>query len=369
MNQRQPSLLWHEAKGVWYVKYTIRDSLGNLRPKWVYFGPDKKLAQEGYDREMLAWREHRNRRNAELRTRPTVRRERMRVADVVDKFYDARETRGRSPLTLAFLRNSLRRFLGVYGDQDAGVLCLRNLQDFHAWLCRIKPEKGRQKGGKTPPERLSDKTIAHELASVKSLCRWAAAMGFMQPMALDLIQPPDLPDPRPRGYTLADAKRMHRLAPEHLKPYILMTWLTACRPTEAVRLGLGLFDWLDDREEVPANQQRARERWGLAKLHHKASKTPNRIILFSPAALTALARIDGRYRRTDSYSTACDRHCDGMRPHFLRHGSAQYMGQRLRAARADVDTVLGHVPSRVSRAYQPIDWKALRALVARIPSL
>lgn len=362
MNQNQPALLWHEHRQRYYCKYTCYDESGQLRPKWVYFSADKEASQRAYDQEMLQWREHRTARNEEIRNQPRTRRQRKLLGDVIKEFYQAREIQGRSVYTLAHLRNSLRRFAAIYAEWDATAFAVGNLQDFKAYLVKLKP-------------KLSAKTIDHELAAAKAVLRWGAHMGYIRPIMLDVVELLPVPRPRPKGYALADAKRMHQLAPDHLKPWIQLTWLTLCRPTETIRLIQGLGDWVDDDGDAAVPRGVVRDRYRVFKLAWGHSKTPNRFIVFSRRALSALDQAEPRYSRTDSFSTACARIEDesgepaGYRPHFLRHGAATYLHKIAGVDRATVDLALGHVLSRVSETYQPIDFAVLRQTVDRIPSL
>lgn len=363
MNQNQPALLWHDHKKVWYTKYSRYDDQDEYRPRWSYFTPSKAESQPLYDSEMAVWREHRNRRNAEVRSQPRIKPTTGRiVGDVIKEFLVVKAASGRSHYTIRHLSYSLGRFSGIYSTWDAAAFDIQCLQSFKVFLSKIAP-------------KLSNKTIDHELAAAKAIARWGCGMGYFRPMMLDVIELLPVEETDPKGYTLKEARTMYRLAPVFLKPWIDLTWLTMCRPTETVRITQGLGDWCDDYGKVATNQATARKRFGVFKLKFGHSKTSNRYIVFSQQALRAMERAEPRYSRTDSFSTACARIVDksgepvGYRPHFLRHGCATYLNRSEGADRAIVDLALGHTPGRVSLTYQPREFEALRRLMNAVPSL
>jgi integrase len=317
MNTRKPKLSWHRASRRYYVRY---------RGKCHYLGRDIAAARTAYDEHMVEWATWRAQRNAQLILRPTPN---PTIADVYDRFLRSREPEV-APETLLHYRSHLRRFTALYRAWPAANISAVNLQALRQDLITMG---------------LAARSVNHEINAIKTMMRWAIDLALIPPINLRAVRTLRLDAPPVRGYSLAEVRHMIKRAPSRLKSWIRVNWLTAARPMEVLRLVFKQGEWIEQ---------------GVFTLTR--GKTLNRHLVCSELALRHLKRCRPIYHYLNSYGQAC-RRATGLTPHPLRHGAATHLAQ-LGVPRTTIDAILGHLPSRTSRTYQPIDWQSLRESVS-----
>jgi len=323
---KAPPKLHQHHRGQFFVKYAGQRH-------WL--GSDKKVAQIEYADHLRRWGEWKSKK-AETRVR-VLPGGPKRIVDVYDAFIDQRRACVTS-YTTVFYEGSLRRFIAVYGRYPADMVRVGEILAFRSDLLSMG---------------LARKTVNHEIGAIKTLMQWGAGMEFMPALPLQAIKALSLPPVPKKGYKLADVRKMMAKAEDKLKPWIAVNWLTMARPMEMVRLVAreGVFE---SKGVFRFNESKTSTRSG----------EPRHLVL-SDLALKWLGKSEPLYSRLDSYSRSVRRACGAGGPHPLRHGAASHL-HSLGVDRVTVDLILGHLPSRVSRSYVPIDWPALRPTVSRL---
>lgn len=345
MITRQPRMCFDKTLQRWYVKW------GGKR-RWL--STDRDEAEVLYAEEIAAWAKWQADRAVERAERLRLRPNRVsRIADLYAHFINAREQDGAAPLTLRFYNASLRRFLRLWGDVSPDLFGTQQLHVFREHLlgCGLNP-----------------KTIAHELNCIRTLFTWGADLEFCGPKNLRGCRNPAVPPrQKPKGWTPAQLRRIIKKLPERVKPWAVTQYACAARPSEIIRLVHEQGEWVERgvfRLEVSKSEWR--------------SKQPRHLVL-SAWALSWLKKCEPDFSTLSSYRNAFgvrrvrDRETGTQRsvcvvpggPHPLRHTAASHL-LRSGVDRADVDLVLGHLPTRVSLTYAPPEWQALRRLAARL---
>lgn len=321
MNDRQPQLSWHAASGQWFCKWN---------GQWHYFGADKAIADVLYAESMVErakWR-----LSVTRAAGPRRRGRRISVWELYDRFIHAKQAEHR-PVTVQFYRGSLRRFVALHKLAPAAAINAMDIQAFKEELLRLA---------------FARKTVNHEVACIKTMIQWGIDLDLLPPVNLHGVRLLKLDPPPAKGYTLAEMRQRFLDLPTRYKPLWAVNWLTACRPSELVRVINGQGDW---------------PRPWLFRPHEK--KTAGRHIVFSKLALIWLRRCAPIVSRPDTYSLGVRRHCAPGGPHPLRHGAASHLAQ-LGVDRREIDFLLGHLPPRVSQTYVPADYSALLPTASRL---
>ena len=306
-----------------------RDHKGQNIVKWGgrvhYLGVDKARAQVKYAQEIVKWAQWR----AERTRVPARPRTLITVFELYERYLAAKKGQ-RAEQTILHIKNSLRRFLITFSTMPAESIRPVVLQDFKQSLGKLA---------------LAPRTINHEIAAAKAMLRYGWRMELIPVVDLGIVEPIPLPRPKPKGYTPAQVKAMIYKAPPYLACWIELHWNLMARNMEMIRV-------VGDAGEWP-------EPW---LFRPDQAKTGGRHLVFSNHSLTLLDVCEPRYTRMDSYGTACGRAC-GCYPHAIRHGAAQYLHSQ-GVGRAEIDQALGHLPSRVSVTYNPVEYEPLRATMS-----
>lgn len=319
-----PKLRFRPDRGFWFVKWGGRVH---------YLGRDKAEARRRYHQQIREWSEWREARDG--RRFPPMSKA-NRVIDLAERFLETKEAEG-GRQRRQFYENHLRRFINAFARVRGDSIRAADLAALKTDMIR---------GGYHP------KTVAHDLSAVKSLFRWAAGMELIPAVSLDFVRADPLPPTVDKSLTLAQVREMMKRAPTHIEAWLRINYYALMRPSEVIRVVHGQGVW--------------EEAW-LFRCHGKSSGRSSefRRIVFSDAALSWLGRCEPRWSRQDTYYQAVARACGPGGPHPLRHSAATHLSQ-LGVGRTEIDLLLGHLPSRVSRSYVRIDWRSLRQTVARL---
>lgn len=337
-----------------------------------YFGTDFARAQatfldpaSDHAGSLARWLEWRARRAGRARSRPPKR---LTVAALLEAFLehysDERREGARS-----YHAKHLRRFANAFGPIFCDELDAAALLAFRSDLMR-------DEAGYAP------RTIAHDLGAVKTMLSWGAdnLPGQVPQLNLRAVRKPRLPPPRPSPLDPATVRRFIEhceRADPRLGPWLRVNYLTFARPSEVVRLVAGSGVW---EPAVGAGGgsggggvvDRAIFRLYESKSYH-ATGEPRRLVV-SDGARMWLECCRPHWSRLDSYSAAVRRCLGPSRvrppwlpsgPRVLRHSAASNL-HRLGVERSACDLLLGHLPSRVSLTYNPIDWRALWESAGRL---
>ncbi len=318
-----------------------RHQSGNFFVRWGgrdrYFGHDPAVAQQRYLTDpadgLPAWKRWKDGKAKQRERRQTAGK--MTVSELAERFLDSRAIEGGDERR-EYYRKHLRRFLLAHGLFRVEFIR-------QAWLQRIKDDL--LKDGKAP------RTVNHDIQAVKTCLQWAMDHELIEPVNLRGVKKVPVGAVRSKARTRGDCIRQMLKASADLRPWLVVNYLTAARPIEIVRAVNGHGSWIER---------------GVLEVPNKSgwkSGQP-RCLLFSAEAFAWLRKCEPFWTRLDSYSTATRRET-GAGPHTLRHSAATHL---LSAGvhRSDVDSLLGHYPSRVSLTYQGMPWRVLRRLAARL---
>ncbi len=339
---RTPGLSHLKSRDLFYVRWG-----GKVR----YLGRDKDEARKLYARELVAWAEWREKRDARVKAAYRAS-DPITVHKLYARFMESKDAEC-SAYTVSFYRCALRRFTQWFGHRPAEIVDAAALQAFKEQLHRTQcrdPNRRNTRTGEllTTGRRLSKKTIAHDIGAVKTLIQYGINFCDLPAVNLAAVKPPRLDPPTKKGYTLAQAQRMVTQCPDHLAPFVRINWLTLARPEEVCRLARREGEFIEPY---------------VFRLTQ--SKVGARHLILNKQAMKELAKCEGdRYCDHRSYRRAVNRHTERT-PHPLRHGAAQQLA-KLKVDRATIDLILGHAPSVVSRTYNPIDFRALRRSLERL---
>lgn len=324
MNQKPPALHLHSS-GHYFCKWGGR---------FHYFGKNKTQARAQYLQSLQAWAEWRANRNA--RRFPPMSKAHT-VLDLVERFLEYKTTEGGKGRRRHY-ENHLRRFNAAFHGVRADMIRAVHLHALKEDMIRA---------GYHP------KTINHDLSSVRSLFNWASALELVPAVNLSVVRTLPLPPAPDKAMTPEAVQDMVDKAGAKLAPWLAVTYLAMLRPSETVKV---------------VNQQGEWEEFWLFRLHHGKVDYRSgefRRIVFSTAALYWLSRCEPFWTRQDSFYRATERAGLSGGPHPLRHSAATHLAQR-GVARSEIDLLLGHLPPRVSRIYDRIDWQPLRPKVGRL---
>ena len=311
---------------------------GRFMVKWGrkkhYLGRDPVEARKLYAESITEWATW---RESVARAQQNTPGKKLLVTDLVDLFLNAKGLEG-GPDLAAYYRKHLRRFNGAFGGHLAADIRVGDLQSLKDTMLRA---------GYKP------KTINHDVIGVKAMFTWGSDLEHIPPVNLRGCRALPLGPPRDRSMTVEEVRDMIDRATDVLKPWLRVGYLALLRPTETIRLVHRQGDWTEP---------------GIFRLDHGKndlrSKQPRHLVL-SDLALEYLEDCKPVWSRLDSYSQAVRAACGRGGPHPLRHSGATHL-IRLGVNRADVDLLLGHLPSRVSLTYAPIAWQPLRKKVGRL---
>jgi integrase len=334
MPSKKPKMCWDKTLARFYVKWA-----GKRR--WL--ARDEREARRIYAQQIAAWAQWVAEREAQRYEAFALQPQRApTIAELFSEFLAAKTVDGVSDYTISFYLNSLRRFLNRWGDYPPDAFQVQNLL---SW------KKDLDKLGRHP------KTITHELNSIRTLFQWGADLQFCSARSLRGCRNPIVPErTTAKGWTKAQLRAIVETLPERVKPWAIVQYAGALRPSEVIRLVGQEGDWLDK---------------GIFEL--EVSKTTKRWLVLSDWALEWLNRCEPRFTRLDSYRNAF-----GVQrkrgesslvisggPHRLRHTAATHLLRR-EEERPSVNLILGHVPREQSRKYAPTVWRPLRRLAGRL---
>lgn len=339
MNTKMPSLRRHQS-GQWITKWGGQTH---------YLGHDDAAAQAAYIKSLTEWSKWRESRDQKRATKKTA----WSVAEIAKEFMKNKEAEG-GPDRRRYYSNHLRRFVAVYGNVRADAIRAGDLNEVKLDMMRAKV---RDSGGRLV-RQFGNSNIRHDLTAVKSMFRWAAGMELIPPLSLDFVKVPERDETPDKSYSPDEAWGFIRSVPEDLGHWLALQYLTLMRPSEVVRVVAGQGEWVEPwlfRPHVYKMKWRTRE---------------PRMIVFSDAALSYLRHCRPIWSRYDTYYQATRRAVagtdyEGYAPHPLRHSGSTHLGQ-LGVSREDIDLLLGHLPSYVSRTYNRTFWQRLRAPADRI---
>lgn len=300
------------------------------------FGRDPDKAMERYIEMLKVWRQWQANRTAALAILPT---ERITVLSLVEQFIASKEAGGDHEALLvgAYYRKHLKRFLHQYSTAHAGDIRVKDLQLL---------KEAMQKGG------FANKTVNHDLTAVKGMLQFGMDMENIPPFNLRGCKNLPTGPVQHKALPVAEVRKIIHGAPIKVGAWLAVNYLTVARPSEVIRVVHQQGEWTET---------------GIFQLDRGKTDLRARLkrhLVFSPAALRWLSKCEPVWSRLDSYSSAV-RKCVGVGPGVLRHSAATHLLQA-GAARADVDLLRGHYPSRVSLIYGQIPWQPLRKTSARL---
>jgi site-specific recombinase XerD len=304
-----------------------------------------------------------------------------------------------SPRTYEYYRKHLSRALNLWG----ALPLLRHDRLTRSMQCTVgAPElealkEDMRRPCEARPRGYDPVTVNHDIVAVKRLFNYAEEREFIpknrcaKVRRLPVEPPRDKSIPAPVirvcmvGVCLQGAgarcllptrkQRPPTAADPNLAAWLELTYYALLRPSETVKVvhREGSFEdryIVTDGElgaDVHGRPIRGGE-CGVFRLHtsktSKRSQTPRRVLL-SPRAMLALGSASPAWPDLESYLRAVTRLCGPGGPHPLRHSGATHLGLAGVAAE-DIDSILGHLRTRVSRTYNPGTWRPLIARAARL---
>jgi integrase len=322
---RRPPGLRQHTTGVWFCHWDGRNH---------YFTKDRSQSEALYAESLRGWAEWRARRPHSDHGGRSVS-----VEGLALKFLEYKEATG-GKRRRGYYWNHLQRFVAVFGNVRADLVRARDLQALKVDMVR---------GGYHP------KTVSHDLGCVKSLFRWGVGMEMIGPVSLDFVRADPLPPPQPRVLEPEDVALMVGKVPPELAGWLAVSYLTMARPSEMVLIAGGRGRW--ETECVFACVSKSSSRSGEL-----------RRIVFSEEALGWLWQVEPRWQTESGYYQAVSAVLGPGGPHPLRHSGATHL-RRAGVAAPDIDLLLGHLPSRVTRSYVQIAWPSLQSSVSPLTLL
>lgn len=325
MNRRPPSFKPH-ANGQWFCKWG-----GTTH----YLGTERKDAYKKYLASLGEWAEWREARESNQRLLPMTKV--SLVVELIEKFLAMKATDSKE--LRQYYSKHLGRFLRSFADLRSDVIRVKH-------VTQLKEDM--KAAGYAP------KTINHDIVAVKAMFSWAADQEMIPPVTLRGCRTLPLGPPPAKAMSMKAIETMMAKARDaNMRNWLAVNYLGLMRPTEVIRLVRREGDWVED----------GIFRLDRGKIDQKARMA--RHIVLSDEALTRLDACQPQWSRLDSYSNAVRSACGPGGPHPLRHSGATHLSQQ-GVDRADIDLLLGHVPSRVSLTYAPIVWPPLRQSAARL---
>lgn len=306
---------------------------GRYFNKWAgkkhYFGKDLPAARLLHAESLREWALWQEARQQALRLAPQAR---PLIVDIAERFMNAKQLEGGIDLRRYYAKHLLR-FLRLFHSARGNEIRGRNINAVKEFML--------QRG-------YAPKTINHDIGAIKTLMTWAMDQEYIPDINLRAAKKLRLGPPKSRALDFITVYTMIHEAPPPAQAWLAVTYLTAARPTETVRLVNGLGEWVEQdvfRVSKGKTDQQTRE--------------PRHLIL-SPLARLWLLACEPVWSRLDSYSAGVRRVCGNGGPGALRHSAATFL-RRGGTSREDIDLYLGHTPSRVSRTYTREGFSHLRA--------
>jgi len=331
---RVPTLSRHPRYKYWRVQSTVWPSgEKHLAPP----DADQKEVEKAYLdaieewRRLRAWKKERRAEKARLRGYP--KRVNYLIERLAREFLEIKAREGKD----GYYRAHLRRFVGPFQNVDIREIRPSDLQLLVEEM---------QRGGYHP------KTIQHDLGCVKTFLRWASLRLDIPMRDFGAVRAPTLPPTLKKALSWPETRAFVLGAPDPVRPWLAVQYLTAARPSEMIRIIQGDGSW----EEPWLFVCNSKTTWRTREF---------RRIVFSEEALEWLKRCEPRWTRRDAYYRAVARKCGPGGPHPLRHSAATHLAQ-VGVTRSDIDLLLGHLPSRVSLTYVPVFWQHLRQIATHL---
>jgi integrase len=367
MQTKAPTLWLHKGSGQWATRWAGRT---------YYFGTDRAAANHSFlhpdspkEGSLRAWMNH---QAAKALARPVRKGTAITVAELSIRFIDQQPDGTRRA---AYYATALRRFVHTFGRMPVHAIDEEAIASFATTLRQIISDHS--------GERLSDKSIRHELTAIKSMWRWgmSPAQGRICPvLALDTIKTPRVRKGEPEDLPIERIRAMiggvERGGHLQLGIWLRINYLAALRPSEVVRLAHGQ----GKLKTIPRDELHAAIPDGMCVLRdHKTSESTqkDRIIPLSPQALEIYRQLAPlpllrRSGKTSSlhylqsrYARLCaDAGVPGL-PHRLRDSAATHLLAD-GVDPATVDLVLGHEPRGELGRYARPSMRLLRERVSRI---
>jgi len=245
-----------------------------------------------------------------------------------------------------------RRFIREFGYCHIRKLTLQDMQAFKR---------------KLKAEGLSPATINHYVRSGKRVISYSIEMGYRPYMPLSAVKdlrislnPQDKSEPP--EYVKAflsnigkDTDTRIKDIAENVQNHLYLSYLTAMRPSELLRIVNDEGSWESENVFVPT----------IGKTNY-ASRFPRRIVL-TETAMSFLSRCKPHWSDLSTFAHSCKLHA-GRSSHFLRHSAGQAMANS-GVSYQEVCCSLGHYSKIIeanSMHYFKPDWsqtvKALEVL-------
>ncbi len=299
-----------------------------------YFGRDRQAATQSFAASMAEWADWRNGIETARIAPPKTR---FRVIELAEQFI-ASKTRERGDDLGRYYRKHLKRFLHAVGGAYADKVNVRDLEALKVEMLRAG---------------YAAKTCNHDVVAARAMLQWAMNMEYIPTVALAGCKILALGPPADKSLSIKAVKAWVNDAPEPVRPWLAVNYLTLARPIEVVRMVNGQGVWSEA---------------GVMRLdNHKTALVTQepRHVVFSELALKWFEQCEPVWSRLDSYSAAVRHACGKGGPHPLRHSGATHLLDA-EVSREEVDCILGHLPRRVSRIYARINWQSLRVKVRRL---
>lgn len=296
-----------------------------------YLGRGAVSAGREFASSLEHWEDWRDRRAEAREIRPQLR---LRVAQLAQQFIEFKGVVGMA----GHYKKHLKRFVGAFETRYIDTVRVVHLDALkadmiHEW-------------------QLMPRTVNHDLNSVRAMFAYAVDRELIRPVSLGGCKNLPLPPPPDKTLSFVAVHQLVHTAPEPLKWWLGFQWLTGCRPSETIKAAKREGSFVEP---------------GIFQLDRGKTDTRSRSkrhLVCSDFALEWFERLEPRWTRFDSYSHAVSKvFGPNVGSHRLRHSAAAHL-VRWGTAREDVEVFLGHMPSRVSLTYAPIDWQPLRASVS-----
>lgn len=350
MATNPPVLKLHKT-GVWYVYWGRRQH---------YFSKDRAASERAFHDPrgehpgaLVNWSQW---RSAKLGAREVAAaRRKVYVIDVAEQFLSEYVAEGR-PETARYFRGHLRRFLSVFGRLRTDELTTGALRAWRSDLMSLRTDADKP---------LAPRTINHDLGAVRTMLDWAATNELAPPLALKVLKKLPAPPPAFERLTREQVRGMIARAEgidRDLACYLALTYLCVCRPSETVRmvLGLGRFAAVT----MPDGSVHPRGVFVLPE--HKTARrvTFARHVILTDEALIWLDSVKPRWTRLDAFS-ARSRTVAGFGPKLLQKAACWHL-QLAGVDEADIDLIQGHAVPGVRRHYRQAELGRQRVLASRL---
>lgn len=310
-----------------------------------YFGRDHSQAVKQYAKSLEDWAAWNDRKTRAIHSASSKR---ILVKDLARQFLDTKYADGGVDLE-RYYSKSLRKFLNVYAKAYADDIKVSHLHQFKQALQQMEYKRGK----KGEYRKFKPKTINHEIIAIRSMLAWGMSLDYIPTVNLAGCKTVPLGPPPDKTFPYKKVKQAITDTDSPVKPWLAVNYLTMARPIEMIRIVLDQGTWVDEhvyRLDIHKNFRRT---------------SMPRHIVFSGEALKWLKLCQPVWSRLDSYSQAVRKVFSLGGPHRLRHSAASHLLAK-GVTRAEVDLLLGHLPSRVSLTYAPITWHTLVDTVARL---